>query len=104
MKVWITKWALTSGIAICEDAISMSDGGSPIAKINRYRDRKGEHVSWLQPYFRKPDWHESIADARSAFDEMRARKIASLRKQIARLEKLTFESMLPDENNPSTTA
>lgn len=79
MKVWITKYALTQGIwekdarvchNISEDMISLEE--------NEYN------------YFHKPFWHDSQEDAIAHAEQMRIKKIASHRKQIAKLEAMKF--------------
>lgn len=42
-------------------------------------------------YFHGNDWHETEAEAFSRAEEVRRKKIASLKASIAKLEKLTFK-------------
>lgn len=72
-KVWITKYALTSGIIEKEAEIK---GGIAI-------------VSTLETYYGK-EWHRTEEDAKKRAEEMRLKKIESLKKQIERLEKIQF--------------
>jgi hypothetical protein len=80
-KVFITKYALTGGIKEIE------------ADIIRSRFEDGEYVrDGLCSYFcigenAFTDKSEALKKA----EEMRIRKIASLRKQIEKLEKLSFK-------------
>jgi hypothetical protein len=80
MKVWITKYALTMGIServarICSDINPdmISCGG-----LDLFHGEGRE-------------WHRTKEAATARAEEMRKAKIASLKKQIARLEKLTFQ-------------
>lgn len=82
MKVWITKYALSVGIKECE--------------IDHYdADPNYVFVKWPGAVggcaiFCGDDWHATHLAARSRAAAMRVAKIASLRKQIAKLEKLSF--------------
>lgn len=81
-KAWLTRYALTDGIWIGEaDAYAESPN-----MIAFYPDGRAEHF-----YVHGNDWHRTKAAAIQRAEEMRTRKIASLRKQIAKLEAMTFE-------------
>lgn len=41
-------------------------------------------------YFFEKEWHDTQAEAIAFAEEMRIKKIASLKKQIAKLEKINF--------------
>ena len=77
MKVWITKYALSGGLKVEEAEQCRSN--SKLYSVRGY-----------QSSF----WDSELAftheDAVIKANEMRIRKIASLHKQIAKLEKLTF--------------
>lgn len=77
MKVFITKYALTQGIFEID---AKDHGGGMISMVD----------AQYPTNYHKPDWHltyeEALADARTR----RNAKIASLEKQIAKLEELTF--------------
>lgn len=79
MKVWITKYALTSGIIETEIIKS-----GPIYTVF-------ENDLFLYTYDREKDWHTSYAGAKSRAEKMRQKKIASLKKQIEKLEGMKFE-------------
>lgn len=80
MKVWITKYALTQGI-FEEEAEDYGDGFVKVTK-------KG----FLDSYYKKgKDWHKTKESAIAKAEEMREKKIASLKKQIEKLEKIKFE-------------
>lgn len=78
ITVWITKYALTSGIFA-----GNAEQDSP-SMISLKRPGR------MQEYFHGNDWHDSERGAISRAEEMRVKKIASLRKSIAKLEKLKF--------------
>jgi hypothetical protein len=75
MKVWLTRTALTRGIIEAD--------GEP---------GQGEMAGFLYAgnglYWGR-DWHRTKEAALVRAEEMRDRKIESLRKQITKLEKLT---------------
>ena len=80
MKVWITKYALTDGIIEADaelcglDIISASwDNG---IRCNNF---KGE------------EWWSTKKNAIEKAEEMRQKKITSLKKQIEKLEEMRFE-------------
>ena len=81
MKVWITKYALTEGVYSSEAAACSSPHMIVI---------KGDSINKSDQYFHRGEWFESLSGAFYAVDAMRQRKIQSLRKQIARLEELSF--------------
>ena len=75
---WITKHALTGGILKYETSISDLGGGRMIRVENSYQ------------CFHKPYWYDTEAEALAHADQLRLKKIASLKKQIERLEALRF--------------
>ena len=78
MKVYITKYALTKGI---EEMDTTGPEGDLAVR---------DAVLYHRVY-RPPNWHWVRASAVARAEQMRLKKIASLRKQIAKLEKLRFE-------------
>lgn len=78
---WVTKYALTNGIEekvlqVCENTTSMvEEVGS---RWNAYYHGEGR------------EWHRTRANAVAKAEEMRKKKITSLRKKIAALEALRF--------------
>lgn len=83
MQIWITKYALTTGILEVEARnIQGTDNAiayrQPGAVFDEYAHREGH------------GWHRSRHSAVCRAERMRAAKIASLRKSIAKLEKLSF--------------
>jgi hypothetical protein len=83
MKVWISKYALSEGITEHEcDPPNGGDNrvfpGAPFFEFTSFKLGSEAHLS--------------KEDAERAAEAARLKKIASLRKQIAKLEKLTFLS------------
>lgn len=80
MKVWITKYALTDRILEkeCEDcrngAVKETENPFPT-----FYHGEGE------------EWHKTKETAIAKAEEMRQKKIASLKKQIEKLERKKFE-------------
>lgn len=80
MKVWITKYALTDGIKELE-----------VKQSEEYPDMvKGglEYDSYYHGEGR--EWHKTYESAVARAEEMRLKKIDSLKKQIAKWEKKRF--------------
>lgn len=79
MTVWITKYALTSGLIevkakeVCPEAVEVKNG------------------KWRGSWFWGNDWHTTKEAAIAKAEEMREKKIKSLRKQLEKLEKMRFE-------------
>jgi len=80
MKVWITKYALTSGIQEREG----DDCGDGMIQCHPIKE------FGYTEYFHGKDWHTSHASAVTQAQAMRLRKILSLEKNIERLKALTF--------------
>lgn len=79
MKVYITKYALTKGILEKE---SRQCGDGMIATRERF-----------SAYFHGEgkDWHRTKENAIKRAEEMRMKKIESLKKQIEKLERMKFQ-------------
>jgi hypothetical protein len=83
MRVWITKYALTTGITEAEaNTCSSSTDGRMIEVPSKL---------CYASYFHRPDWHETKEAAIARAEVMRKKKLASLKKQISRLEALSFD-------------
>jgi len=78
--VYITKWALSSGIQIMETDSDINDKMISV-KIGD---------SGYPTYFHGRDWHTTPLDAITRAEAMRAKKIDSLRKSLTKMEALTF--------------
>ena len=76
MKAYITKYALTKGIIEIEN---------PEFYENYIV------ISHIEPIINPVDWFRTKQEAIHRAEEMRVKKIASLRKQIAKLESMKFE-------------
>lgn len=84
MKVWITKYALTRGIIEAE-----IDEVKNVGYCHAYWiDKNGYKCdSFFHSRYFEKDKESAVAKA----EEMRQKKIASLKKQIQNLEKMKFE-------------
>lgn len=81
MKYWITKSALTDGIKVV-DLPAKPDSSGYLSYI--------QTNPWMHHFYSVSQWHPSLENAKIRAEEMRKAKIASLQKQIAKLEKMTF--------------
>ena len=82
MRCFVTKYALTRGILQVEVELCLDvdpDGGM-VADHSEY------HTC-----YHKPDWHRTRVSAVARAEQMRLAKLASLRKQITKLEAMSFE-------------
>lgn len=78
---YVTKYALSSGIKKVQlETCHVESMVSEVAKL----------PGMLSQNYHGDDWHRTFAQAKAKAEEMRRRKIASLQKQIAKLEKLEF--------------
>jgi hypothetical protein len=82
MKVYVTKYALTTGIEHREVDWSA-------ACPNVVIDRSGDYPQHF--HGEGKDWHRDKESAVSRAEKMRKAKIASLEKSIARLQALKFQ-------------
>jgi hypothetical protein len=80
MKVWITKYALSKGVFDTE-----------AEKTHRSETTITVKRGFSSDYYHRLEWHTTEVAAIAKAEQMRVKKIAALKKQIARLEKLTFE-------------
>lgn len=79
MKVWITNYALTKGI-LEKEATECGDGMINTGeKLGNFFHGEGD------------EWHRTKESAIKKAEEMRLKKIASLKNQIVKLEKMKFE-------------
>lgn len=80
MKVWITKYALSTGIFEMDVEMQSEDGKTVYGK------------SWEQIFRGQGvEWCKTKAEAIARGEEMKKKKIDSLKKQIEKLEKMKFE-------------
>jgi hypothetical protein len=83
VKVWITKYALTAGIY--QEEVERTEHG--VWKDDERGGGRGYYAN---------AWHETADGAVARAEKMRAAKIASLEKQIAKLRNLDFAKMVRD--------
>lgn len=83
MKVWITKYAMTSGVITAE----AEEVGQAMCVVRA--KKQGQFAG----YFDGNDWHTDEAKAIERFNQMRQKKIASLKKQLEKVEALEFLPM-----------
>ena len=78
MRVYITKYALTTGIIVAEARVveTVLDG-----TMIHAQDRG---------YFYLPDWHVTAESALQRCEEMRARKLKSIERQHKKLSETIF--------------
>ena len=80
MKVWITKYALTDGIIKVEAEQDKLTYGFVVTE-----------GAFKNEWFNRTDCFTSRNSAIKKAEEMRQKKIASLKKQIEKLERMRFE-------------
>ncbi|WP_457797593.1 hypothetical protein [Methylocystis sp. S23] len=81
MRVWITKYALSSGVFEMD---ADHDERWPDMVSNRSNRLQNFHGDGR-------DWHRTKESALVKAEEMRVAKIEALKKQIAKLENMRFE-------------
>lgn len=82
IRVWITKYALTRGIY--QSNVEMCNPEtSPNGMIV-------DTTTGCSVYFHKRDWCHTREEAVGQAHEMRVKKIQSLKKQLTKLESMTF--------------
>lgn len=79
-NVWVTKYALSIGIKECE-IISDKDGYVSVVWKGALNDRM---------FLSRRHCFDLVGDAITNAQKMREKKIASLKKAIAKLEKMSF--------------
>lgn len=80
MKIYITKYALTTGIMEKEGIINPSR--HTMAIINT--------EGGLSEYYHGKDWYRTHDDAIARANEMRQKKVSCLLKQISKIESIKF--------------
>ena len=80
MKVWISSYALSSGIKESEAELCHTPGMIKEVGVSFGLYHHGEGK----------EWHRTKQGACLRAEEMRTAKLASLRKQITKLERLSF--------------
>ena len=82
MRVYITKYALTAGILEVDGEVSSN---SPTLMGFKY---PADNWWYSIAHGEGKEWHRSLEAAQARAKQMRDKKIASLRKQIAKLESI----------------
>jgi hypothetical protein len=85
--LWVSKYALTTGITKHEWDGRVSGNGIVTPDLDNR----------LWTLFLGTDVHETEQEAIEHAEKMRLRKIESIKKQLAKLEKLTFKKEGSDE-------
>ncbi len=83
MKIYVVKYALTEGIEECEGVATEYANGTAVTAYMRDAGQCGMLLF-------KTQYAITLDDARAKAYAMRDKKIASLKKQIAKLEKMEF--------------
>lgn len=79
MKVWVSKYALTTGIFCLEVDHKSEDGTIVYGK------------AWKDSYHGEGrEWHLTEENAKRRAEEMRQKKILSLKEQLKKMEGLRF--------------
>lgn len=82
ITVWVTKYALTTGIEKHEAVTTCSDD-----MVCVRGDRiKGEY----DQHFHGKDWHTTEEEAKKRAEEMRVKKLKSMEKQMKKIKSLVF--------------
>ena len=84
MKAYVSKYALTGGVSEVEGAIVTGRSGA------KYFKRAGQRYTHHQLLTVGKDVHETREAAVEAAEFLRARKLASLRRQISKIESISF--------------
>lgn len=77
-KVWVTKYALTRGLYPLE------------LEVDEEGYASGGYIGW-NIFLGKSDWKESLEEAMADAEKRRTKKIACLKKQLAKLEAKSFD-------------
>jgi len=80
VKVWVVKHLFSRGII--EVTGEMTESGAISIE-----DKKS---AWSYSHYHKGEWYSTQEEAIKKAEEMKARKLASLRKQIAKIEAMSF--------------
>ena len=80
ITAWITKYALTEGITVEEGEVCSDISDTMFSYGNGMNSAHGN------------DWHRTPEAALAMAEEMRLAKIVSVKKQLSRLECMTFKA------------
>ena len=88
MKVWITKYCLTMGIQEMEANVCSANGDM----IEKVKDNESKEFQPTEFYHGKGrDWHDNKNSAIKRANEIKSKKIESIKKQLKRIENLKFD-------------
>jgi hypothetical protein len=79
--VYVTKWWLSKGLVKAETETPLDQNMIFI---------RGIQGPWGDHYLHKPDWHASRGEAGLYAEQLRVKRMASLKKQLAKLKAMTF--------------
>ena len=91
IDVWVTKYALTSGIKKMQVRICEGIDENMVATIGSF-SLPAQHF-----HVEGRDWHRTHEGAIAKAEEMRLKKIATLQRQIGKLNKMNFRKEKADE-------
>ena len=95
MKVWITKYALTDGIIEADAEVGGFDTITATWDNGTRCDNFKSTATWDNgtrcDNFKSEEWWNQKKNAIEKAEEMRQKKIAGLKKQIEKLERMRFE-------------
>lgn len=80
--VWITRYALTDGIF--EKTVTQSEDYPSMVS---WSSGSGQHATY---HGEGKDWHRTEESAKKRAEEMRLKKIQSIKKSLAKFEKMNF--------------
>lgn len=87
MRVWITKYCLTTGIEEVEGIIS--ENNNDMIQIIR-EQKQGVYGTMEFAHGKGKEWHDSKKSAIIRAEQLRKKKIENLKNQIEKLENLKF--------------
>lgn len=79
MKVFVTKYALTTGILVIE-----------ARRVEAVPHMVEDIRQRFPTYYHKPHWHETWEEAQYQAERMQAKAIIAARKKLSKLERMTF--------------
>lgn len=96
MKIFVSKYALSEGIQEMEAEPyvpwELSSAGKTFEDVPAGQRMVSVKLDWGSQNFHGEgkEWHRTLAEAQVRADTMRVKKIISLRKQIKKLQELSF--------------
>lgn len=82
MKAYVTKYALTTGVMEVDGEVDPTISATMLA----VQGKGGGYA-----YYHRDEWHETLEAAMAWAEHTRVKRIESLKKSIAKLEKLTIK-------------